>query len=741
MSNNDFVLTDYKFKSNTVNYYFHKKGLNFTGTEKVSPVGKGIKENVKMALSEISYFVDLAFTELSDGSLSDNTIGVFLSAGENYAYAYYPQQYGDPYSDYTGGDIFFSQKYASHFNQSKGSYGYSTIIHELGHALGLSHPHDNKDNVAKAAASKSISNYNNTVMTYSIIAYGKYKYEPSTLMPLDISALQQKYGASMKSVGDSKYIFDKVFAYVTGDYSIGNAKIPTLVSLFDAGGVDTIDLRTICSDLYIDLTPGVGVITEANAFKSGIVIASSADQSDSAEVKATPYGTFIGFGTSIEVLMCGSGNDSVICGADDNFILPGGGTNSVKTGAGKDLILLNNIFSSGYTSLLDFDESVDKLYLAIAADQSDADKLLWEKKYNNLSKASLNISQAAEFTSSDQFLAYNPFNGELWADLDGNEAKYQASLVAILPGLKEFTPALFAPKQPDINLKLQCKFPVNPLDASIEWNNFPFDELFLQKTLSIKKLDFNLVKWKSLSTDQYEQINWGFVPLDKLSATSYASIHWDKLLSSAGNAKELNYKTTKWNLVDFSQLTNKAYANIAWNKVNLKSFSASTYQSLDWAQIIGNPLYGTSSYRSTRWKYVDFKKFDTQTYSATDWNQVGFKQLTSSQYQSINWNKINLGALADKTYKAINWKHVNVAGFDSTSLANAKWNLMKGVTKPSVTAKVEDVQLSFLGLGPQPTGSLSISNTTPQPTSSQLLSVPLGSEQASQSDSNLYQKF
>lgn len=67
---------------------------------------------------------------------------------------------------------------------SPGSYGYETMLHELGHSMGLKHPHD-----GDLTLKESLDNQENTVMTYSYDGYSV-----TDLGTMDAQALQNIYG-------------------------------------------------------------------------------------------------------------------------------------------------------------------------------------------------------------------------------------------------------------------------------------------------------------------------------------------------------------------------------------------------------------------------------------------------------------------------------------------------------------------------------------------------------------------
>ncbi len=65
------------------------------------------------------------------------------------------------------------------FQHPAGEHGYTTLIHEIGHALGLKHPHDGAPNLPSGE-----DNHTNTVMSY-----GFPGASPGTPMGYDIMAL------------------------------------------------------------------------------------------------------------------------------------------------------------------------------------------------------------------------------------------------------------------------------------------------------------------------------------------------------------------------------------------------------------------------------------------------------------------------------------------------------------------------------------------------------------------------
>jgi len=135
------------------------------------------------------------------------------------------------------GDITFDNYHAAYSYLNDGGAGLMYVLHEIGHALGLKHPFDDGGNGRPTFEALGIGS--SDTVEYTVMSYdrpdGKVGSDThlsgnaATPMPLDIFAIQKIYGANT--------------TYHTGDdhYSLG-AGLPSLKTIWDTGGVDTISV-------------------------------------------------------------------------------------------------------------------------------------------------------------------------------------------------------------------------------------------------------------------------------------------------------------------------------------------------------------------------------------------------------------------------------------------------------------------------------------------------------------------
>ncbi|MFN7038963.1 MAG: M10 family metallopeptidase, partial [Alphaproteobacteria bacterium] len=149
-----------------------------------------------------------------------------------------------------GADIVLSKDIFNNFEP--GSASFKTILHEIGHALGLKHPCNYGGNEPGPYLSKEEDN-----RVYSIMSYHNKKDMDTSLFPLtpmayDIAAVQFLYGANTKFNND-----DTIYKFEENPRSWPfSKKNKSLQTIWDGGGNDTIDASSTRTNNIIDLREG-----------------------------------------------------------------------------------------------------------------------------------------------------------------------------------------------------------------------------------------------------------------------------------------------------------------------------------------------------------------------------------------------------------------------------------------------------------------------------------------------------
>lgn len=251
---------------------------------------------VREALAYISTIVDLQFVETTEAAAVNTIVFANNIQSGSSGYAYFP------HDSYIGSDVLlnYSGSSVSNLTPSSGEFSALTLIHELGHALGLKHPFSQTDSEgpylpsAENSSQWTVMSYNNRTSEY----YLRYS-------PLDIAALQYLYGPSTADSGDDTY------TPATGTSNF----------IWDGNGINAIDGSALTQALTLYLEPGYW----------GYIGSKSTLISDPGQIT-------VNFGTVIERATGGSAADTITGNSADNRIDGLGGNDMLSGGAGNDLL-------------------------------------------------------------------------------------------------------------------------------------------------------------------------------------------------------------------------------------------------------------------------------------------------------------------------------------------------------------------------------------------------------------------
>lgn len=135
-----------------------------------------------------------------------------------------------------------------------GEYANWTLLHEIGHSLGLKHTHKETHGLPPlSAVGKYMDNERYSVMSYNDASTGKAYGHAVTFMALDVAALQALYGKEDYASADSFYALSNAktasLSLSEGNVTIGRA----YYCIWDSGGHDTINYLNIDKSVLINL--------------------------------------------------------------------------------------------------------------------------------------------------------------------------------------------------------------------------------------------------------------------------------------------------------------------------------------------------------------------------------------------------------------------------------------------------------------------------------------------------------
>lgn len=289
--------------------YFYTFPTSLPSYDTNASHGLGFKafSNVQMArtesaLSEVSSVINVHFQKTNNAGVLNTLVFANNDQVSSAGFGNFPSAY------MIGSDLYFDN---SDLNASFAdrTYGALTLIHEIGHGLGLEHPFSHAQAGGSGLADPPYLTGMEESTTWTVMSYNDSSAQYFlSFSPLDIAALQYVYGPSKTSrTGNNTYQL--------------SATEPNFI--WDGAGVDTVDASGLNQGVTVYLTPGhwghVGNV------KSNSITA--------------PGQVTVNFGSAIENLTGTSFADKLFGNELANALIGGTGSDWLEGWAGQDYLV------------------------------------------------------------------------------------------------------------------------------------------------------------------------------------------------------------------------------------------------------------------------------------------------------------------------------------------------------------------------------------------------------------------
>lgn len=301
-----------------------------------------VAQSLSAALDTISPFANIRFNFVGgfatpqQAAMAGSEINLSLTESTYlfpstsiWALGFFPNPNGDAgYYSGAAGDIYLNINSAANNlpSYAPGSAGWALLLHEIGHTLGLKHPHDDGGTGRPTFSQFGINSLDLdvfTIMSYDDAAdWNLITWDPATPMILDVLALQALYGKNFATnAGDTTHFVSNTRSYST---------------TWDASGIDTINASRATEGWAIDLpTAAWSSIVDT---KVGAAVPISQFTTNSPT-------TFNWLAGDFENVVGSRFSDRITANQFDNLIFGGGGNDTLEGGLGIDTAIYSGSIS------------------------------------------------------------------------------------------------------------------------------------------------------------------------------------------------------------------------------------------------------------------------------------------------------------------------------------------------------------------------------------------------------------
>ncbi len=385
---------------NVITVYFAKAGDVFVSEDPLNPgltttiVAKGMADWEKQAFWNALHLyedvADIVFVEVNTRAEADfkfiTYIGTPGAGASLLGRMSPPGEDNEGQAEFNAGDVRWTEE-----GLQPGGFYFPTIFHEIGHGMGMAHPHDDggQSSVMRgggggtAGIGGGLGDFNLSQQVYTVMSYNDgYSSSPygqprsggitgaevdhygwvASLSPLDIAVIQDKYGVNEDTAtGDDTYLI-KDFNGPGNFYS----------SIWDAGGTDVIAYEG-AGDANLALRAatlayeegGGGRVSDVWGIYGGFTIANGVTIENARS--GTGNDTLTG-NEAANRLESGAGNDSLAGNGGDDVLVGGAGSDVMTGGAGADLFVFTSDGDStpgaGRDIITDFTQGSDVIDLS-----------------------------------------------------------------------------------------------------------------------------------------------------------------------------------------------------------------------------------------------------------------------------------------------------------------------------------------------------------------------------------------